>query len=225
MNWVIDNWSMIWGLTLTHIGLSIPPIILGFAISLPLGWLAHRYRLTRGALLTISGILYAIPSLPLFVIMPSIIGTQILDPANVVVALTIYAIALLVRTIADALDAVDAGTRQSAQAVGFSPWQRFWRVEFPLAGPLMLAGVRVVSASTISLLSVGALVGVTNLGYLFTDGYARQFPTEIITGIVGTVLIAIVFDIILVVLGRVVMPWTRISSKRAIRRRREAAMA
>ena len=225
MSWVIANWDMIWDLTLTHVQLSLPPIILGFLISLPLGWLAHRYRWSRGVLLTLSGILYAIPSLPLFVLMPSLIGTKILDPANVVIALTIYAVALLVRTVADALDAVDAGVRQSAQAVGFSTGQRFWRVEFPLAGPLMLAGVRVVSASTISLLSVGALIGVTNLGYLFTDGYNRQFPIEILTGIVGTVVIAIVFDVLLVLLGRLLMPWTRISSKGAVRRRRAATEA
>ena len=121
MSWVIANWDMIWGLTLTHVQLSLPPIVLGFLISLPLGWLAHRYRWSRGVLLTLSGILYAIPSLPLFVLMPSLIGTKILDPANVVVALTIYAVALLVRTIADALDAVDAGVRQSARPWGSPP--------------------------------------------------------------------------------------------------------
>ena len=222
MTWVIDNFAQIWRLTMDHVWLSIPPILLGFVIAVPLGWLAHRFRLSRGVLLTICGILYAIPSLPLFVLLPAILGTQILNPLNVVVALTGYAVALMVRTAADAFDAVSPGVRQSATAVGFSAWGRFWKVELPLAGPVLLAGVRVVSASTISLVSVGALVGVTSLGYFFTDGYNRAFPTEILVGIVGTIVIAVVFDIVLVVAGRLLLPWSRLMDGRAARVARRA---
>lgn len=217
MNWLWSNFDQVWALTLDHVALSIVPVVLGFLLSLPLGWLANRYHATRGIILTVGGVLYSIPSLPLFVVLPVIVGTSVLDPANVVIALTIYAVALMVRTTADALAAVEPNVIQSATAVGFSGWGRFWKVELPLAGPVLLAGLRVVSVSTVSLVSVGALVGVNSLGYLFLNGFQRNFPTEILIGIIGTVIIALVFDAILVLIGRLVLPWT----KRAPRMRTE----
>jgi len=115
--------------------------------------------------------------------------------------------------------------RQSATAMGYGPWSRFWKVELPLAGPVLLAGLRVVSASTVSLVTLGALVGLSGLGYLFTDGYQRSFATEILTGVVLTVAIAVVFDLLLILLGRVVLPWAKIEAvartgDRAPRRRK-----
>ncbi|WP_437582915.1 ABC transporter permease [Paramicrobacterium sp. CJ85] len=218
MSWVIANVAHIWDLTLTHVGLSMPPIILGFVLSVPLGWVAHRYRGSRSVLLTVSGLLYTIPSLSLFLVLPAILGTQQLDPANVVVAMTIYAIALMVRSATDGFGSVEPDVRESAVALGYSGWGRFWAVELPLAGPVLVAGMRVVSASTVSLISVGSLIGVSSLGYLFIDGLNRQFPVEILTGIVATIVIAVVFDLILVGIGRLLMPWTR-RTGRAQRRR------
>jgi osmoprotectant transport system permease protein len=218
VNWVVNNFGLVWSLTLTQVALAVPPIILGFVISLPLGWVANRFRLTRGALLTISGLLYTIPSLPLFIALPAILGTGILDPVNVVVGLTIYAVALMVRQTADALASVDPDTKQAATAMGYSGWSRFWKVEFPLAGPVLLAGLRVVSVSTVSLVSIGSVIGVTSLGYLFLNGLQRDIPGEVISGIVATLVIAIVFDLILVGIGRLLMPWTR-ADRRLSRRR------
>lgn len=209
MTWLWANFGEVWQLTLDHVALSILPIVLGFLISLPIGWVANRYQGSRAALLSAGGILYAIPSLPLFVILPAIIGTKILDPLNVVVALTIYGLALMVRTTTDALASVDPDITLAASAIGYSTWRRFWGVELSLAGPVLLAGIRVVSVSTISLVSVGSLIGVNSLGFLFLDGYQRNFPTEIVVGIVGTIVIAFVFDGILVLLGRLLMPWNR----------------
>ncbi|MBC7763977.1 MAG: ABC transporter permease subunit, partial [Candidatus Saccharibacteria bacterium] len=156
-----------------------------------------------------TGLLYTIPSLPLFVILPYVLGTRITDDRNIVVALTIYAIAMMVRTAADALAAVPADAIEAATAMGYSPWTRFWLVEFPLAGPVLLAGLRVVSASTIALVSVGAIIGSANLGYLFTNGKQRGFLEEILIGIVASLVIALVFDVLLVLLGRMLMPWNR----------------
>jgi osmoprotectant transport system permease protein len=221
VSWFVSNLGLIWQLTLDHMALSAPPIVAGFLLSLPLGWLANRRRVTRGTLLSIGGILYAIPSLPLFVLMPSLIGTKILDPINVVVALTIYALALMMRTTADALASVDVDVRQSSTAIGYSAWGRFWLVELPLAGPVLLAGLRVVSVSTVSLVSVGAVVGVNSLGYLFLNGQDRDFPEEIFVGIVGSVIIAYAFDLALVGIGRLLMPWTR-PGRRERRSRRPA---
>ncbi|TAM71651.1 MAG: ABC transporter permease subunit [Microbacteriaceae bacterium] len=207
MTWLWANFGLIWQLTLDHVALSVPPIIAGFVLALPIGWLANRYRALRGLLLSIGGVLYAIPSLPLFVMMPAILGTRILDSINVVVALSVYALALMVRVASDALAAVHADVLASSTAVGYSAWSRFWRVELPLAGPVLLAGLRVVSVSTVSLVSVGAIVGVNSVGFLFLDGLQRDFPEEILIGIIASLLIAFALDIALVFIGRVLMPW------------------
>jgi len=209
MNWFLNNLDLVWSLSLQHVALSIPPIVIGFVIAIPLGWVAHRYRLTRGLLLTLVGLLYTIPSIALFMILPPIIGISILSAENVIIVLSIYVIALMVQTTTDALDAVDPGIKQAATAMGYSSWRRFWGVEFPLASPVLLAGLRVAAVSTVSLVTVGILVGVQSLGYLFTNGLQRGIEAEIITGIVGTVVIALIIDRLLVVLGHVVMPWTR----------------
>ncbi|WP_022880971.1 ABC transporter permease [Gryllotalpicola ginsengisoli] len=209
MNWVSGNWAQIAQYGLAHVWLSVPPIVIGFALSVPLGWLANRFALSRGLLLTLGGLLYAVPSLPLFTVLPSLIGTRILDPLNVEIALTLYALALMLRTAADGLASVDADVKLSASAVGFSSWRRFWGVEFPLAGPVLLAGLRVVSVSTVSLVSVGSVIGVNSLGFFFLDGYQRSFPLEVWVGVIGTVLIALVFDGLLVLAGRALLPWTR----------------
>lgn len=209
MNWVSSNLDLVWELTLAHIALSVPPIVVGFLLSVPIGWVANRFQLTRGTILVVLGLLYTIPSLPLFIFMPLILGTPLLSPLNVSVALTIYAVALMVRTAADGLASVDKDILQAASAMGYSGWQRFWRVELPLSGPVLLAGLRVVSASTVSLATIGSVVGVTSLGYLFINGFQRNIPAEVVSGIVAVLLIAIVFDLLLVLLGRVVLPWSR----------------
>lgn len=209
MRWLWENLDLVLGLSLEHVQLSAVPIIVGFIACIPLGWMANRFRLTRAIQLTLFGILFTIPSLALFVTLPSVLGTKILNPINVVVALTIYAIAIMVRGAADAFESVSRDVIQSATAVGFSSVSRFWTVEFPLAGPVLLANLRVVSVTTVSLLSVGALVGNGALGYLFINGYQRDFPTEVMIGIVFTLIIAIVFDQLLVAIGKLLMPWTR----------------
>jgi osmoprotectant transport system permease protein len=215
VSWLVDNAGQIVQLTLVHAWLSAIPIVVGFLLAIPVGWLTNRYRAGRGAVLAIVGLLYAIPSLPLFVTLPSLLGTRILDPANVVVALSIYALAIMVRTASDAFASVDVDVLLSATAVGFSTWRRFWSVELPLAGPVLLSGIRVVSVSTISLLSVGSVIGVTSLGYFFLDGFQRNFPLEIVVGIVGTIVIAVVFDAVLAFLGRMLLPWTGRGQRRA----------
>jgi osmoprotectant transport system permease protein len=209
VTWIIDNLGLIGQLSLEHLRLSVLPIVLGFLIAIPLGWLAWRFKLTRGVILTLTGLLYTIPSLALFALLPALIGTSILSESNVTIALTIYAVAVMARSAADAFGAVDAGVRQSATAMGYSAWRRFWGVEFPLAGPVLLAGLRVVAVSTIALVTVGALLGTTSLGYLFTDGYQRKIVEEILAGVVMTMVVALVIDGLLVLVGRAVMPWTR----------------
>ena len=214
MNWLGSNLDQVWRLTLSHVWMSVPPIVVSLLLSVPLGWWAHRSRLARKFLLSGSGILYALPSLPLFVLLPIIISTKILDPLNVVVALSLYGVALMVRTATEAFDSVNPDVRDSATAMGHSSAQRFWRVDLPLAGPPLVAGLRVVSASTLSLVSVGALIGVPSLGYFFTDGYTRSFLLEIAVGIVGTIVLAVLFDAVIRNGGRLLMPWLRATDTR-----------
>jgi osmoprotectant transport system permease protein len=227
VNWLFNNLDVIGDATVAHLATAIPAIVLSFVLSIPIGWLANRFRLSRGFVLTICALLYAIPSLPLFIVLPLFIGTGLRSSINVVIGLTIYGIALMARSTADGLASVDPDVRQSAAAMGFSPWSQFWRVELPLAGPVLLAGLRVVSVSTISLTTVGAVLGIESLGSLFTDGFQRNIPLEILTGIVLTIAIALLIDLLLVLLGRALMPWTRAASARgrAVRAARDAVVA
>lgn len=207
MTWVVNNLGLIGQLALEHLLLAIPPIIIGLLVSIPLGFLAYRFRLSRGLLLSVAGILYTIPSLALFVILPPLLGISYLSSLNLTIALSIYAVAIMTRSVADALASVDPAIRQSATAVGFGAWRRFWVVEFPLAGPVVLAGLRVTAVSTISLVTVGILIGVESLGYLFTNGFQRRIVPEILAGVVMVMIIALVVDYLLVLLGRALMPW------------------
>jgi osmoprotectant transport system permease protein len=213
VTWLWSNLDLVGELILVHLALSVPAIILSFVVSVPIGWLAHRYRWSRGVLLSLCGLLYAIPSLALLIALPVFTGQRATSPVNLVVALTLYGIAVIVRTAADAFDAVDRDVLQSATAMGYSSVGRFWGVELPLAGPVLLSGLRVVIVSTISLATIGAVIGVQSLGSLFTDGLQRGIEIEIITGIVATIGLAVGLDWLSVALGRLVMPWTRVVSR------------
>lgn len=209
MNWFQNNTDKVFDLLLSHLWLSAVPIVLGFVIALPIGWYANRHRRIRGLLLSIAGVLYTIPSLAFFLILPSIIGTGFLDPLNVVVALTVYAVAIMVRSATDAFESVSPGVLDAATATGFASTGRAFLVELPLAGPVLIAGLRVVAVSTVSLVSVGALIGVDNLGTLFTEGYRTDNNAEIVTGVVGIVIVALAFDALIVLVGRLLLPWAR----------------
>lgn len=217
MNWVIDNLDLIGALTVDHLRQSVIAIVAGFVLSVPLGWLAFRYTALRGTVLTVIGLLYTIPSFALFPLITTLFGVPLLSELNLVIALAIYAVAIMTRSVTDGLASVDPVIRGAAVAVGFGAWRRFWTVDFPLAGPVVLAGLRVTAMSTISLATVGALIGVQNLGYLFTNGSQRGIIPEMFAGVVAVVLIAVLVDLLLMVAGRVAMPWTR-RQRRARRR-------
>ena len=214
MSWTLNNIDLIRELTINHVKLAIVPIVLSFVLSIPLGWLANRNRASRAVVITGGSLLYTIPSLPLFVILPLILPTRVLDETNLVVALAIYGVAVMARSASDALASVDATTIDAANAIGYSPSARFLRVELPLAGPVLLAGIRVVSVSTIALVSVGVIIGSSNLGVLFREGKQRGILEEVVVGILMSLLLALIFDVIIVLLGRLLMPWSRDPSSR-----------
>ncbi|WP_066293004.1 ABC transporter permease [Arthrobacter sp. B6] len=209
MDWFLSNSGMVMERAGQHLVLALIPMVLGLVISIPLAQLARMNAALRSVVLTASSLLYTIPSLALFIILPPLLGTRILDPLNVIVALTLYAVALLVRAALDAFDSVDEDLRQAAVAMGYKPWLRFLQIDLPLSLPVMFAGLRVVSVSNISLVSVAALLGVGNLGMLFTDGLQRNFVTEVVVGIVAILVLALLMDGLLVLLERLLTPWTR----------------
>ncbi|MCC9052859.1 ABC transporter permease subunit [Microbacterium sp. F2E] len=225
MTWVLDNLDLIWSLTLDHVRQSVIAIALGFVIALPIGWAAWRYTTLRGPVLTTIGLLYTIPSLGLFALLAAL-GVPYLSETNLIIALTIYGVAIMTRSVTDGLDSVDPATRSAAIAVGFGPWRRFWTVDLPLSGPVLLAGLRVTATSTIALATVGILIGVQNLGYLFTNGFQRRIVPEILAGVVAVVVIALLVDLLLVIAGRIAMPWmprrTQTRSERSAARARLA---
>jgi osmoprotectant transport system permease protein len=207
--WIPRNADLILGLLRQHLVLALLPVLIALVVAVPLGWLANRSGAARAVLVPAAGLLYTIPSLALFILLPGLLGTQILDPVNIIAALTVYTVALLVRSIADALAAVPAMIVAAATAMGFTSGRRFVAVELPLAVPVLVAGLRVATVANISLVSVGALIGVGGLGGLFTDGFQRDFPTEIIVGIVLVVALALAADAVLLAIGRFATPWAR----------------
>jgi osmoprotectant transport system permease protein len=192
-----------------HAWLSALPVVLGLVISLPVGWLAVRHRWLYAPIVGAAGLLFTIPSIALFVVLPGWLGTKILDPVNVAVALTIYSVALLVRVVADGLASVPDDVAQAATAMGYKRLQRLVSVELPIAVPVIAAGLRVASVSNVSLVAVAATIGVPELGQLFTTGFQLSYFAPIILGIVLCVGLALVFDTVIVLTTRMLTPWRR----------------
>jgi osmoprotectant transport system permease protein len=214
VNWILNNVSTITDATWAHLWLALPAIVLSFVVAIPVAWFASRFQHSRFTLLLVAGLIYAIPSLPLFIVLPLILGTSVRSLVNVVAALGLYGVALMVRYAADALDAVSTDALLAATAMGYGPLRRFFGVQFPLAGPALLAGLRVVAVSTVSLVPVSALLGVNSLGMLLTDGFQRGILAEVASGIGATVVVAVGLDLGLVALGRLLMPWERVAARR-----------
>jgi osmoprotectant transport system permease protein len=203
-SWIGDNGALIWQLTLENAYLGVVPALIGLVISLPLGIAAARWRWFYPPALTAVNILYAIPSLALFIALIPAFG---LTDTTVVIALTAFALCVILPNVVAGLRAVPAEVTQAATAMGYGPLRRLVTVELPLAVPVIIAGLRIGVVAGISLTSVGQLIGVSSLGYLFIDGLQRSFPTEIYVGLVLTIALALVCDLALVAVRRALTPW------------------
>jgi len=212
MTWVGDNLGLIWEQLGEHLYLAIVPVILGLLISVPVGYLATRYAWLANPLIALGGVLYSLPSIALFIVLPAILGTQVLSTVNIVVALTIYTVSLLIRNVIDGLRSVPPEVRQSAVAVGYGSVRRLFAIDLPIAVPVIFAGLRVVTVANISMVSVGAVIGIGGLGELFTLGFQRDFLTPVAVGVVLSLLLALIADLLLVGLQRVLTPWARVVS-------------
>jgi len=207
VNWLSGSWALIGELTLTHLTIAVPAIIASVLIAVPIGAWAQRSKGVGGAVLSFLTVLYAVPSLPLLIVIPVLSGVALRSRVNMVVVLTIYGIAVLIRQCAEAFAAVPVDVLESADALGMSRLRRFCTVELPLAVPVIVSGTRVVITSTVSLVTIGAFIGVRSLGTLFTDGFQRGLTVEVLAGLVMTIALALLLDALAVGLGALMTPW------------------
>jgi osmoprotectant transport system permease protein len=205
-SWIAGNASLIRQLALENAYLGIMPALLGLAISVPLGIACVRWGWLYPPVLSATSAVYALPSLALFVVLIPYTG---LSDTTVIIPLTLFSLCVLLPNVVDGLRGVPDPVRQAATAMGLRPLRRLVTVELPLAVPVIFGGLRVAAVSSISLASVGQLIGVSSLGYLFIDGLQRNFPTEIYVGIAGVILLALVCDALLVLARGLLTPWQR----------------
>jgi osmoprotectant transport system permease protein len=205
-SWLSDT-GRIAGLFGEHAYLATLPVLLGLICAVPCAALAIRWPRSYPVMLVVANTLYTIPSLVLIVVMPVVLGTQILDATNVVAALTIYSLALLVRALVDGIRSVPEEVKLAASAVGYGRLRQLVGIELPLAVPVIVAGLRVVTVSNISMVSVGSIVGLGGLGQLLTEGFQVDSWSRITGGIVGSVLLAVTADVVLVLSQRRLTPW------------------
>ena len=210
MRYLLNHLEAAWALTLIHVRLALIPVVLGLLIAVPLGAFVWRRTGLRRLTTVAASIIFTIPSLALFVVLPLIIPTRILDEANVIVALTLYTTALLVRAVPEALDAVPEQVRDAAAAVGYTRVGQLLKVELPLSIPVLTAGLRVIAVTNISMVAVGSVIGIGGLGTWFTEGYQADKSSQIVAGIIAVFLLAVFIDVSIMLIGRLITPWTRV---------------
>lgn len=209
MNYLIDNFSQILHRSGSHLMLALVPLLIGLILAVPLGAAVRTIPVVRRFTTTLASAAYTVPSLALFVIVPVVFGVAVIDPLNMIITLSIYSTALLLIAVPSALDAVSPDVLDAADAMGFTRLRRVVTVDMPLALPVFVSTLRVVAVTNISMVSVGALIGQGALGQLFTQGYQRDYPQEIIAGVIAILALALIVDRAIYLLGRILTPWRR----------------
>ncbi len=202
------NWDVIWYYTLQHARYTVLAVFLGFVVALPLAYLALRHRRTYPFLLTATNIVYSIPAITLFVMLAPSLGRT--NDKPIVIAMALYTLVILVRNMVESIRAVPEPVLRAADGMGYRPVRRFVSVELPLALPGVIAGLRLATVSTVSLISVGGMIGRGALGRMFADGYQRRINIEIWAALFAVVALALLFDLIIYLAGRAATPWTRV---------------
>jgi osmoprotectant transport system permease protein len=204
--YVQDRQSELVDATVQHLGLTLASVVLGVVIAFPLALTARRYPRLESTVLGVSTGIYTIPSLALFPLLLPFTG---LSATTVVIGLALYALTVLVRSMLDGLRSVPDEVRESATGLGYAATKRLFRIELPLALPVIMAGLRVATVSTVALTTVGSLVAYGGLGNLIKNGVQTDFHAQLLTASVLCVILAIVFDVLIVVAQRLMTPWTR----------------
>lgn len=206
-SYVRDNWGDLQAALQQHVVLTVETIAIGLVIAFPLALLAHRYRWLAGPVLGATGVLYTVPSLALFAFLAPFTG---LRQQTVLIGLVMYALLILVRNILAGLDGVPDDVREAARGMGYGRLRMLWRIEVPVALPAVMAGVRVATVSTVALVTVGVIVGYGGLGGLILRGFQNNFyRAEIVTASVLTIALGLAFDLLLALVTRLLMPWSR----------------
>jgi len=205
-SWVSYHLDDIGGYLLQHVQLTVLAVLFGLLLAFPLALAAIRWPRLYGPILGLTGVLFTIPSLALFILLIPFTG---LSTRTSLIGLTIYTLLILVRNMVEGLRGVDRDVREAAQAMGYTPARQLFRVELPLALPVIMAGVRIATVTTIGLVTVTALIGQGGLGRLFIDGFTLNFATPIVVGLVLSVLLALAADLLLVGLQHRLTPWAR----------------
>lgn len=210
LDWVVDNLDLIGEKIVEHIGLTLIAVVVGFVISFGLALLIRNRPRLYGPIISVTGTLYAIPSLALFALLTPITGLGTLLTAEI--ALVSYTLLILTRNIVEGLRAVPPDAIEAATGMGYTPLQRLLRIELPLALPIIVAGLRIATVTTVGLVTVTALISIGGLGYLIvTIGINRgSFGiTSTLTGVVLAVGLAVLADVALLALQRALTPWSR----------------
>lgn len=221
-SWVSANGSQIWQYTWENAKLGVLPALYGLLISLPIGIVCARWRWSYPPVLAMVSVIYAIPSLALWIALIPYYG---LTDTTVIIGLTAYSLCVIVPNVVAGLRGVPSPVRQSATAMGYGALRRLIAVELPLAMPVIIAGLRVAVVSSIALATLGQLIGVSSLGYYFIDGLQRDFPTEIYASLVLVIVLAVACDLVLVAVRRALTPWMAAAERRRPRRVLTAWMA
>ena len=206
--WIVDHLGAILDRTIQHLYLATIAVIIGFAISFALAIAAVRRRVLYAPVTAFAGILYTIPSLAMFAALVPVTGLTI---ATAEVPLILYTILIFVRNIVAGIDSVPPEVVEAADGMGFTPMRRLREVELPLAIPLIVAGIRLASVSTIGLVTISGIIGdrFGGLGFFIFEGYRHSFPTEIFAGALPSVLLAIAVDRVLARVEARATPWRR----------------
>lgn len=205
-DWVGNHTDVILGDLGQHVELAAIAVGAGLLIALPIGVLAWRFRRARGIVLGLAGALYTIPSLALFALLVPWTGLTVLTAE---IGLVSYTLLILVRNIVVGLDGVPAEVRDAAAGMGYRPYRQLLLIELPLALPVIIAGLRIATVTTIGLITITALLGEGGLGQLLLDGLQRDFRTPLVVGGALSVALAIVADGVLAGAQRVLTPWAR----------------
>ncbi len=206
--YLVDRSDELVAATVQHLWITAVSVLAGLLVALPLALVARRYPRLESAILGVSTALYTIPSLALF---PLIVPFTGLTPTTVIIGLALYSLTILVRNALEGLRSVPDDVRESAVGLGYSPTRLLLKVELPLALPVLMAGLRVATVSTVALTTVGTLVSYGGLGNLLSDGVQTSFKAEILAASVLCVALAVVLDVLLLGAERVLTPWTRAS--------------
>jgi osmoprotectant transport system permease protein len=191
--------------TVQHLQITVVAILLGVVIAFPLALAARRWHRLEGTILAVSTGIYTIPSLAL---LPLLVPFTGLSRTTVVIGLALYALTILVRAMLEGLRAVPDEVRESATGLGYGPARLLVKVELPLALPVMMAGLRVATVSTVALTTVGSLVAYGGLGNLIKDGVTNNFRAELAAAALLCVLLALLLDVLLVAAQWLLTPWT-----------------